>query len=78
MSVEERDLRMMVVAFEDAVTWCHTVADLAERLLESAAADRRISEPDVERARTQLADTRRYLEANVGEVQRIKARAGLS
>lgn len=78
MSIDERDLRMVVVAFEDAVTWCTNIADLADTLLASAAAGRDIPEPDLQTARTQVAETRRYLEANVGEVRRIKARAGLT
>ena len=36
MAVDERDLRMVLVAFEDAVTWCETLADVTEELIASA------------------------------------------
>lgn len=78
MSIDERDFRMVVVAFEDAVTWCTTVADLADSLVAAVAAKRVLSAPDLQAARTQVAETRRYLEANLGEVRRIKARVGLA
>lgn len=77
MSIEERDLRMVIVAFEDAVTWCESIADLADKLIESVTTARRITEGELQAAVSQLAATRRYLEANAGEVQRIKARVGI-
>ena len=77
MSIEERDLRMVLVAFEDAVTWCQTIADLADKLIESAAAGRRLPDDVLEAAKAQLVETRRYLQANQGEVQRIRNRVGL-
>jgi hypothetical protein len=78
MSIEERDLRMVIVAFEDAVTWCESIADLADKLIESVTTARRITEGELQAAVSQLAATRRYLEANAGEVQRIKARVGIA
>ena len=77
MSIEERDLRMVVVAFEDAVTWCTTLADLTDRLITSAVTCRSLGEKELQSAAAQLAETRRYLEANEGAVQRIKERAGI-
>ena len=77
MSVEERDLRMVIVAFEDAVTWCQTLADLADKLIESAATGRTLPAEDLASARAQIAETRRFVEANEGEVARIRHRAGL-
>ena len=44
MPVDERDLRMVVVAFEDAVTWCATLADTAETLIASATSRRPMSQ----------------------------------
>ena len=77
MSIDERDLRMVVVAFEDAVTWCETVADLADTLIDAARAHRQIPQNELQSAVAQLAETRRYLQSNEDEVQRIKQRAGI-
>jgi hypothetical protein len=78
MSIEDRDFRMVVVAFEDAMTWCQGVADLAEKLIDSLTRGRPVPEPELQAAIGQLAETRRYLEANAGEVRRIKARVGIA
>ena len=72
MSIDERDLRMVVVAFEDAVTWCATLAELTDRLIASAVTSRSLGEKELQSAVAQLAETRRYLESNEGAVQRIK------
>ena len=77
MPVDERDLRMVVVAFEDAVTWCSTLADVAEKLIASATARQPLDDRELQSAVAQLAETRRYLRAEQSEVQRIKERAGL-
>lgn len=77
MSVEERDLRMVIVAFEDAVTWCQTLADLADKLIESAAAGRRLPTEELASAKAQLSETRRFVKANEAEVARIRHRVGL-
>ncbi len=77
MSIDERDLRMVVVAFEDAVTWCATLAELTDRLITSAVTSRSLGEKELQSAVAQLAETRRYLESNEGAVQRIKERAGI-
>lgn len=77
MAVEERDLRMTIVAFEDVVTWCENMTDLADSLLAASAGGRRVPEPDLQTAKTQVAETRRQLEAHVAEVARIKTRTGL-
>ena len=34
MALDEKDVRMILVAFEDACTWCETLADLTDRVLE--------------------------------------------
>jgi len=77
MSIDERDLRMVVVAFEDARTWCETIADLAEGLIEAAATRRRMPEGELQSAVAQLAETRRYLQSNEHEIERIKQRVGI-
>jgi hypothetical protein len=77
MSIEERDLRMVVVAFEDAVTWCASLAELVDRLISSAVTNRSLGEKELQAAVEQLAETRRYLESNEDAVQRIKERAGI-
>jgi hypothetical protein len=77
MPVDERDLRMVVVAFEDAVTWCATLADTAEKLIASATSRRPMSQEELHSAVAQLADTRRFLRSEQSEVQRIKERIGL-
>jgi hypothetical protein len=77
MSTDERDLRMVLVAFEDAATWCETLADLTDEWIGAA----RTGKPPaalVQRAVGQVAETRRYLESNRREVGRIKQRAGLA
>jgi hypothetical protein len=78
MSIEERDLRMVIVAFEDAVTWCESVADLADRLIEAVTTARPIPEGELQAAIAQLRETRRYLQSNAGEVGRIKERVGIA
>jgi hypothetical protein len=77
MSVDERDLRMTLVAFEDAATWCEELADLMDRFIRAARAGERIPVADLQRAATEVGETRRYLESNRQEIRRIKERAGL-
>jgi hypothetical protein len=77
MSIEERDLRMVVVAFEDAVTWCASLAELTDRLITSAVTNRSLGEKELQSAVEQLAETRRFLESNENAVQRIKERVGI-
>jgi hypothetical protein len=78
MSIEERDLRMVIVAFEDAVTWCASLAELADRLISSAVTNQSLGEKELKAAVAQLAETRRYLDSNEDAVQRIKQRAGIA
>ena len=78
MSIEERDLRMVIVAFEDAFTWCASLAELADRLISSAVTNQSLDEKELQAAVAQLAETRRYLESNEDAVQRIKVRAGIT
>jgi hypothetical protein len=75
--IEERDLRMVVVAFEDAVTWCASLAELTDKLITSAVTTRSLGEKELQAAVEQLAETRRFLESNESAVQRIKERAGI-
>lgn len=77
MAIDERDLRMVVVAFEDAVTWCEALADVADKLIASATARKPMGEGELHSAVAQLAETRRYLDANRTSVQRIKERIGI-
>ena len=77
MSIDERDIRMVVVAFEDARTWCETLADMAERLVEAALARRPLPEAELKAAISQLAETRRFLQSNEDDVARIKHRVGI-
>jgi hypothetical protein len=78
MSVDERDLRMVLVAFEDAATWCEMLADLTDQCIATARGGRPISDADLHRAATQAAEARRYLRANRQEVDRIRERVGLT
>ena len=75
--IEERDLRMVVVAFEDAVTWCASLAELTDKLITSVATNRSLGEKELQSAVEQLAETRRFLESNESAVQRIKERVGI-
>jgi hypothetical protein len=77
MSVDERDFRMLLVAFEDATTWCESLADIAEQFIRATVAQTRVSDAELERAISQVAETRRFLQADQHEVQRIKERVGL-
>lgn len=77
MSIDERDLRMVVVAFEDAVTWCATLAEVTDKLIAAATARQPMDEHELQSAVAQLAETRRFLRADQSEVQRIKERVGL-
>jgi hypothetical protein len=78
MSTDDRDLRMVLVAFEDAATWCETLADLTDEWIGASRAGKPLPAAVVQRAAGQVAETRRYLESNRREVGRIKQRAGLA
>ena len=78
MSTDERDLRMVLVAFEDAATWCETLADLTDEWIGASRTGKKMPAALVQRAVGQVAETRRYLESNRREVGRIKQRAGLA
>jgi hypothetical protein len=77
MAVNERDLRMVVVAFEDAVTWCETLADAMDGLIAAAKTRQPIDDRTLAAAVAQVAETRRLLAADQSEVRRIRERAGI-
>jgi N-acetylglucosamine kinase-like BadF-type ATPase len=78
MAVDEREVRMILVAFEDAATWCETLADLTDGWIETAQRGEPIAPEALQAAMKQVADTRRFLQADCSEVRRICARAGLA
>jgi hypothetical protein len=78
MRLEERDFRMLLVAFQDATTWCESLADIAEEFIRATVAQTRVSDDVLQRAISQVNETRRFLEADQQEVQRIKERVGLT
>jgi hypothetical protein len=78
MSVDERDLRMALVAFEDAATWCEVLADLTDKYIEAARDGKPLTAANLQRAAIQVAETRRYLESNRKEMDRIKKRSGIA
>ena len=77
MAVDERDLRMVLVAFEDAVTWCETLADVTEALIASARDRRQVDHRVLDDASTKLELTRKFLVGDRSEVQRVRQRAGI-
>jgi hypothetical protein len=77
MNVDERDLRIALVAFEDAATWCEVLADLADTYVEAARAGKPLPAAQLQGVANQVAETRRYLESNRTEMDRIKKRAGI-
>ena len=77
MAVDERDLRMVLVAFEDAVTWCETLADVTEELIASARDRRPLDHRVLDDASTKLELTRKFLVGDRSEVQRVRQRAGI-
>jgi N-acetylglucosamine kinase-like BadF-type ATPase len=77
MAVDERDVRMILVAFEDAVTWCETLADLTDGWIETARRGEPSTAEALENAVKQVAETRRFLQADRSEVRRIIERDGL-
>ena len=77
MAVDERDLRMVLVAFEDAVTWCETLAEVTEELIASARDHRQLDNRVLDDASTKLELTRRFLVGDRSEVQRVRQRAGI-
>jgi N-acetylglucosamine kinase-like BadF-type ATPase len=77
MAVDERDVRMILVAFEDATTWCETLADLTDDWIETARRGEPITAEALENAVKQVAETRRFLQADRSEVRRIIKRDGL-
>ena len=77
MAVDERDLRMVLVAFEDAVTWCETLADVTEELIASARDRRQVDHRVLDDASTKLELTRKFLVGDRSEVQRVRQRAGI-
>ena len=78
MAVDEKDVRMILVAFEDACTWCETLADLTDRWIETAQRGGPITGEALQAAVKQVAETRRFLEADRSEVRRISQRDGLT
>jgi uncharacterized protein YfiM (DUF2279 family) len=78
MSVEEKDLRMVLVAFEDAAGWCEALAEVVDEWIDAARADKPVAPAALQRAASQVAQTRRYLHSNRQEVQLIKQRVGLT
>jgi hypothetical protein len=77
MSVDERDLRIALLAFEDAATWCEVLADLTDKYIEAARAGKPLAAAQLQGVATQVGETRRYLESNRKEMDRIKKRAGI-
>ena len=77
MAVDERDLRMVLLAFEDAVTWCETLAEVTEELIASARDQRHLDHRVLDDASTKLQLTRQFLIGDRSEVQRIRQRAGI-
>jgi hypothetical protein len=77
MAVDERDLRMVLVAFEDAVTWCETLAEVTEELIASARDRRQVDHRVLDDASTKLELTRKFLVGDRSEVQRVRQRAGI-
>jgi|SoiMethySBSTD1v2_1073268.scaffolds.fasta_scaffold948616_1 N-dimethylarginine dimethylaminohydrolase len=77
MPVDEREFRMVLVALNDAVTWCEQAANLADQLLDVARTHRRVPQDELDAAAAQLSEMRRYLESNDVQVRRIRERAGL-
>jgi hypothetical protein len=77
MAVDERDVRMILVAFEDVATWCETLADLTDGWIETVRRGGPISAEALQAAVKQVADTRRFLQADRSEVRRITERAGI-
>ena len=77
MAVDERDLRMVLLAFEDAVTWCETLAEVTEELIASARDRRQLDQRVLDDAATKLELTRKFLVGDRSEVQRIRQRAGI-
>jgi hypothetical protein len=69
---------MVLVAFQDAATWCDTLADLIDEWIRAAQAGRPVAAAALQEAAGQVAETRRYLESNRQEVQRIQQRIGLA
>ena len=68
---------MALVAFEDAATWCETLADLTDEWIGTARERKPASAALLQRAVEQVAETRRYLESNRREMTRLRARVGL-
>lgn len=77
MAVDERDLRMVLLAFEDAVTWCETLADITEELIASARDRRQLDHRALDDASTKLQLTRQFLVGDRSEVHRIRQRVGI-
>jgi uncharacterized protein YfiM (DUF2279 family) len=78
MSVDERDLRMVLVAYEDAATWCEALAEVVDEWIGAARADKPVAPAALQRAARQVAETRRYLDSSRQEVRRIRQRVGLA
>jgi hypothetical protein len=68
---------MVLLAFEDAVTWCETLAEVTEELIASARDRRQLDHRVLDDASTKLHLTRQFLLGDRSEVKRIRQRAGI-
>jgi hypothetical protein len=71
------DVRKLVVAFEDAATWCEGLASLSVELLLSIQQQRSLPGRRLSEGENQIARTLRHLEADRRAVRTLRDRLGL-
>jgi hypothetical protein len=72
------DVRRLLVAFEDAATWCQQMAEMSRDTI-SALQQRRLPSPEeLTRQSDWMVEMLRYLDADRLAVNRIRARVGLA
>ena len=71
------DVRKIVVAFEDAATWCEELAERVKELILSIQQNRHLSADQLSEQGNEIAETLRHLAADRRELEIIRRRVGI-
>ena len=71
------DVRRIVVAFEDAASWCEQLSELALESILALQRRERLTDDRLSEGLTQLSQLRLHLDVNRREVASIRSRIGI-
>jgi hypothetical protein len=74
---EQREIRKLLLAFEDASTWCEGLMARVRQFAGMMRADQGGPEAEITRALVEADEVERHLRADREEVLRIRGRLGL-